>query len=56
MTVHWHDDECTWCPCDEVTTGDPERVAAWMRAIRLGPPPSSSVDGTTTSSEEQAHG
>jgi hypothetical protein len=17
MTVHWHDDECGWCPCDE---------------------------------------
>lgn len=53
MTVHWHDDECTWCPCDEVTTAHPERVAAWMRAIRTGRAPSSSAGGTKTSNEER---
>lgn len=53
MTVHWHDDEHAWCPCDEVTTGDPERVRAWWQAIYSGgPKPSSSAGGTTTSNEE----
>lgn len=34
MTVHWHDDEHAWCPCDEVTTANPNLVAAWFRTIR----------------------
>lgn len=51
MTIHWHDDEYAWCPCDEVTTAHPERVAAWMRAIRLGTVPASAGE-TKTSNEE----
>lgn len=35
MTVHWHDDEHGWCPCDEITTSDPGRLAAWFHAIRF---------------------
>jgi hypothetical protein len=26
MSIHWHDDEIGWCPCDEPEPSDPTEI------------------------------